>query len=594
MASTTLFAPQVRSVQPAFVYNKNSKGKVKIYFSLSDYNQNLENFKIRYTLIDPNINSSWGSNSMIQNSEYIEIDSFEINNNKEYYFEIDFSAKIEYPDEDKLKDVFKELSLNQYYQIQLQLVQGSEESLWSQVTLIRPIPAHEIFFEMKSEATLLTLDKISGWIQYDDNSEIEAIKEYYVKITDNAENVVYPSKVISNVLGTRFATNLYDCYLDDGEYNLSIVYTTINGYSAESETISFSIGAGNINSQALKDFKISPNYSLGGNTLNFTFKESLSGPFVISIQRSSEKDDFKRWIIIKKFKTDILSSFKYDDLTIDSETCYRYRFGIEDSSNNYYIADTYQDKKLEIISELEDIHLLGEDKQLSIRYNPNISGFKYVTQEGIANTLGGKFPVVRVNGDTKYRQFSLSGTLSFNGDYSSLGDTGIDSTNKRLSRWIKNDNCTLLFDLESTIKNFSNISKELIKKPKSSYLEKKFRTIAMEFLTDRKPKLFKGAAEESMIVYLSNVSFTPNKTLGREVWDFSCTVTEICEFNRENLIKNKLIKSDSLYTLMYILRMKDRKDGNGNVTHYVPLEETFNNLPIIQAFWKEYVKGYDN
>ena len=43
-----------------------------------------------------------------------------------------------------------------------------------------------------------------------------------------------------------------------------------------------------------------------------------------------------------------------------------------------------------------------------------------------------------------------------------------------------------------------------------------------------------------MIVYLSNISFTPNKTLGRHIYDFSVQVTEACEYNEENLTKYKL------------------------------------------------------
>ena len=43
----------------------------------------------------------------------------------------------------------------------------------------------------------------------------------------------------------------------------------------------------------------------------------------------------------------------------------------------------------------------------------------------------------------------------------------------------------------------------------------------MNFLTNRKPKLFRSREEGNMIVYLSNISFTPNKTLDRQVWDFS-------------------------------------------------------------------------
>ena len=101
-----------------------------------------------------------------------------------------------------------------------------------------------------------------------------------------------------------------------------------------------------------------------------------------------------------------------------------------------------------------------------------------------------------------------------------------------------------------------------------------------------------------MIVYLSNVSFTPNKQLSREVWDFSCTVTEICEYNRENLIRYDLLKSGTVYTLEYYLKMKQQIEMDGgevsNVTDYVPLEETIDNLPVLYAIWKETgFKGFD-
>jgi phage host-nuclease inhibitor protein Gam len=120
----------------------------------------------------------------------------------------------------------------------------------------------------------------------------------------------------------------------------------------------------------------------------------------------------------------------------------------------------------------------------------------------------------------------------------------------------------------------------------------------MEFLTDQQPKLFRGMAEETMIVYLSNVSFTPNKQLSREVWDFSCTVTEICEYNRDNLVKYGLL-SERLYTTSYILKMmrKETVDNNGviNVTDYVPLSETIDNIPILRTFWTESKhKGFDD
>jgi hypothetical protein len=46
-----------------------------------------------------------------------------------------------------------------------------------------------------------------------------------------------------------------------------------------------------------------------------------------------------------------------------------------------------------------------------------------------------------------------------------------------------------------------------------------------------------------MIVSLSNISLTPNKQLGRHIYDFSATVTEVCEYTLENLQKYNLDRS---------------------------------------------------
>ena len=62
----------------------------------------------------------------------------------------------------------------------------------------------------------------------------------------------------------------------------------------------------------------------------------------------------------------------------------------------------------------------------------------------------------------------------------------------------------------------------------------------IDFLTNKKPKLFRSFEEGNMIVYLNNISFTPNKTLGRHVYDFSATATEVCECNTKNLQKYRL------------------------------------------------------
>jgi hypothetical protein len=52
-----------------------------------------------------------------------------------------------------------------------------------------------------------------------------------------------------------------------------------------------------------------------------------------------------------------------------------------------------------------------------------------------------------------------------------------------------------------------------------------------------------------MLVHLSNVSFTPNKTLGREIYDFSATVTECGALNQETLERYGVNLKPRVYTL---------------------------------------------
>jgi hypothetical protein len=273
-----------------------------------------------------------------------------------------------------------------------------------------------------------------------------------------------------------------------------------------------------------------------------------------------------------------------------------------------YLIDSFIDKETEEIKSLmvyptfDNNYLFDANQYMVIKYNPVLSGYKYVTQESISNSIGGKFPIIRINGDTKYRQFNLSGVLTFNSDYSNLAyKSSFDSKNNNMQQWIKNDSNTLLFDIPTFLNIFSEDMIETIKNS-PSFLEKKYRDIAIDFLTNQKPKIFKGAEEDMMIVYLSNVSFTPNKQLGREIWDFSCTVTEFCEYNNENLQRYNLLKSsDVLGTLItqrvlaYALKMSRKAvpavDENGNevivMTDYIALEDMIDNIPVLKAFWRD-------
>ena len=51
----------------------------------------------------------------------------------------------------------------------------------------------------------------------------------------------------------------------------------------------------------------------------------------------------------------------------------------------------------------------------------------------------------------------------------------------------------------------------------------------MDFLHDDTVKLFRSTTEGNILVKLTNINFTPNQQLGRLIYNFSATATEIAE-----------------------------------------------------------------
>ena len=512
MASTTLFAPQVRAVQPAFVYNKDNESKVKVYFNSSLYNTANDVKYILYTIIDPNKASTWGTNSMIKTVagpvgylyEVFDITK-EDSNTGEYYIEIDLANPTK----------FETFTRNQFYQVQLYFCDRDfisnniitqswlndnkdNISVASQATLIRPISALKDdfpVFETLSD-TLYDLSLIKGIIVYEDNSTIETIDTCWFEVGSQK------SEIIKNQLGLDFEIPI-KFSLNAGSYKGHFYYITKNGYKKEYE-VDFTI----------ESYGTSGSLSVESNSFGCI---SIPGSAGKKLQRKEESQ--AHWDTIHTYTDGNL----YYDYDIQNLNEYHYRL---------IDGDTASATESAVKISFEDIFLSDKDIMLAVKYNPNISGYKYVTQEGITNTLGGKYPVIRKNGDTRYRQFNLSGTLYMNAsEYDETGaSTSVveqnysdffDHLGEQPSLYIK--------DLNS-LQGYTNKDR----------LERQAREIAIDFLTNKSVKLFRSPTEGNMIVYLSNVFFTPNKQLGRAVWDFSATVTEVCEYNMENIKKYNL------------------------------------------------------
>lgn len=142
--------------------------------------------------------------------------------------------------------------------------------------------------------------------------------------------------------------------------------------------------------------------------------------------------------------------------------------------------------------------LLKQDAQTSylIKYNPEINQIKRNITDIITPTLGAKYPFVYRNGHQNYRTFSIGGLIA---------------------RYDNTNDVTYIGTDEDIIQ------------------ERLYREKLLDFLYNDKVKLFSSAQEGEMLIKLSGVSVTPMKQLGRMLYSFSATATEIADCTKDNL-----------------------------------------------------------
>lgn len=487
--ATTLYAPQVPAVQPAFVYNSDS-GEVNVNFSFSAFNTAIDITDVQIKIVDPNESSADGKNVVL---DWSYITSFENN---------------------MAKCICKTLKTNQYYQVQLRFANVDIGAISdpSQVTLIYPIDAY-------TNSNLIFNNTYYTYLE--DRLSNKKIMDYEVECSNTEKIVSYRfiftyikdySSSMFTTTSLKFSGSV-DMDLPDGDFTVVFEFTTQHGYKG-TEQLKFN----------------------GNNViLNYSVAESasLSKPYVDKIDNGiggvidfsiSNNQGLQREVNDGIWKT-IKYNVSGSDISFSVVP-----FQIRD--NYRLISGNNVSPILTIESDYEDIFLSDKEILMAVRYNPSITSFKWIKQESVTNTLGGKYPIISVNANTDYRQFTFGGTLFCD----NIGNLNLNTTDSK-----RNENEPMI-----NMSNFFNPSYDLycgdraLKALSKTAAETEARHILEAFLKNSQPKLFRSIEEGNMIVYLSNVSFTPNKQLGRHVWDFSATVTEMCDYTEDNLVRYKV------------------------------------------------------
>jgi hypothetical protein len=120
--------------------------------------------------------------------------------------------------------------------------------------------------------------------------------------------------------------------------------------------------------------------------------------------------------------------------------------------------------------------------------------------ESKQDTIGGKYPYIFRNDQVNYKNFSLSGLISYLQD--------------------PNNEFKVNFEDYKEV-NTTNLTNENIAK------ERIFKLEVLNWLNNGKTKLLKSPTEGNYQVRIMNVSMSPNDTLGRMLHNFTATAIEV-------------------------------------------------------------------
>lgn len=447
-------------------------------------------------------------------------------------------------------------------------------SEWSSVCIIKGIsnPSFKIKGFQKEAATqkILLVGKsilIQGKLLFLED-ELQTLKNYNIKLyyTANKDFSLLKKKkdpfynVTPLVDSGDLFTNYYGIneinyelrwnFSPNVQYTIVITYETTNSYKRRKSynfyILPYEPKQINLGITAI------PNEEKGTIKININFDQFFIGN--INIRRTSSKYNFAYYedIHTMPYTTDPNEQnpiYSWEDRTVQSGIWYRYAV----QTINYYGSRSHLVEIDEpVICMFEDMFLINKDGQLNIKLNPTLNNFKYMVNDSQQTALGSKYPYFSRNAENYYRTFTIGGLISTYNDTTNWYNPHFYANNIffKDKDFIENSSNQDQIDQYDEIGNFTT-KKELfddytinkyreynqnnnIKQENDFIYQKFFRDKVYEFLYKNNVKLFKSTTEGNILVKLTDINFQPNQQLGRRLYSFTATATEIDECNITN------------------------------------------------------------
>lgn len=578
MAMKNLYPPIMPTTIPTFVRG----GRVRVHFQLSSYmtiDAIYPNI-IQVSVTKQNNNKSIINKARNGNSE-IYVTSLG-QDSEGYYFELD-PYRIDF-------------ASGEYYKVQARFLSAkspaSEKdfktkltsyldymSEWSSVCLIRAISKPTLTLNgldsnINTQRIFLQTSSLTvrGALVFEDEDEIETLQSYKIWLYEGnsltvsssdtlicESDIIYAETYNLNELNYLIKYNLKN----QVHYFLKIQYTTSGGYVGE-KTYILSPSLTTLAQIKTLEATVQQDFLNGYNKIHIYTSENETFQGKLVLKRASNEDGFQFWDDLQYFYYDLASEVDilYKDHLIKHGVAYAYQLVQEDSQKNRSVplnlpTGQEEDKIIPFFCQLEDMSLIGSDtEKLNIKFDPNISNFQYTVAESKTETLGGKYPFIRRNGDTYYRQFSITGLISHYcedeepleytfeniGLVDSLGNSqercGASHLNESFIDTLNEKREKFLFLNDSTAEVYQRYyQNNLVEGHEDFLLEREYREAVMDFLYKNAVRLFRSPTEGNILIKLMNISLSPNQTLGRLVYTFTATAFEIDEYSLENCIK---------------------------------------------------------
>lgn len=532
-----LYPPIIDTYMPAFLADGGQlTGEMcRVYFSISLYNSKEDIMNAQVTISDQNtsvsvLNEKYYPSGIAlktvyedkeRNSEdrfYIILSQSDFINgtielNRYYKIQIRFTSADAIAPSSGLKPPQK---LDDWLQSQLGMF-----SEWSTVCLIRGISTPSLTipaFDTTAEYITWSLSTVTvdGKLTFADSSETETLKSYRIKLYNELGTLLVDTGDIytNNYVGINEINYTFKYGFVDGEsYSMTIEYLTKNLYMG-SKDYKFMVITGTSGKldATLYSIRDCENGRIGINVKGNT-QDKFTGN--ITIRRTSSESNFTLWedVNTTTIENEILDYIWYD-CGVKSGIWYRYCAQRRDSYGNRGVI---VELKNPVMIDFEYVYLTSQGKQVNIMFDPDISTFKRTVSETKTDTIGSKYPFIKRNGYMDYKQFPISGTISCWMDP--------DNLIKASKEDVYGDSVDLYkeYNDENDINEYNDYT-----------YEREFREKVIDFLYDNNVKLFRSATEGNILVKLMDISFTPNRTLSRMIYSFSCTAYEVAECTVEN------------------------------------------------------------